>query len=166
VDPPTPLEGVVHVKRVHVRIYKETVAHIFNLLGCCLFDEQVFEEALTKYERALEIAKAITKKETADPNVAMFLMNIGKCHLPCERPDEALECFEDAANIWKNIGNQMFTTDIDDCNMLINECENSAQNMFVRSSRCSSRHSRTYFSRRPSILLERVISSQSSIYLD
>ena len=162
-DPPTPLEGVV--ERVHVRIYKETVAHTFNLLGCCLFDEQVLEEGLTKYERALEIAKAITKQKNADPNVAMFLINIGKCHLSCGRPDEALECFADAANIWKNIGNQMFTTDIDDCNMLINECANSSQNILDRSSWCSSRHSGTYFSRRLS--LEKILrSSISSMYLD
>jgi len=153
VDPPTPLIGVIYVKRHHVKMYKQTASHTFCLLGKCLFHETLFEEALQKYEKAVEIAKEITDDETIDPTIARFLMNMGKCHLLCQSTNEALNFFTDGANILKNNGDQAFAENIADCNRIMKQCENFAQNFPQTSTECSSKNSDSYFCRVSSITL-------------
>ena len=115
--------------RQHVRMYKETMAHTFNLLGSCLFDEQLVEEALKIYERAVEIAKQITQHETTDPKVAKLLVNMGKCHLSCERPTAALLFFTNAEEIWKTNGDKSFEAEIEDCHKLRIRCKKNYPNI-------------------------------------
>jgi len=140
IELPTAPTGGMYVKTQHVRMYKQTVAHTFNLFGRCLFHENLFEEALKKYENAVDIAKEVTEQETTDPKIARFLVDMGKCHLLCQRTNEAFKCFTDAINIWKNNGDQGFAANIDNCNRLMKYCENTPDNVFEISSEFCHKH--------------------------
>jgi len=140
VDCPKQVTSDPSLWKQHVRMYKETMAHTFNLLGSCLFGEKIVEEALKNYERAVEIAKQITQQETTDSKVAKLLVNMGKCHLSCERPTAALLFFTNAEEIWKTNGDKSFESEIEGCHKLRIRCKKSYPNILQISPESKSQH--------------------------
>ena len=106
-----------------VEMYKDVVAHTFNRVGRCYFQENSFHEALKQHESALQLTIDMKEQETTNTNIATYLKNMGKCMFKIRRWNAANDHFSKAANIWKETEEQSFLLEIDECNVYMRQCK-------------------------------------------
>ena len=103
-------------------MYKNVVAHTFNRLGRCYFQEGLFHEAFAQHEAAVQLTRDMTEQEISNTNIATYLKNMGKCMFEIGRWNAANDLFSKAANIWKESEDQSFLPNIDICNDYMRRC--------------------------------------------
>jgi len=119
----TRLQDEKSLMNQQVQMYKDVVAHTFNRLGRCFFQENSFHEALKQHETALQLTRNIVEQDTASSSVATYLKNMGECMFKIRRWNAANDLFSKAANIWKETEDQSFHSEIDECNVYMRQCK-------------------------------------------
>ena len=108
-----------------IKIYQEVVAHTFNRLGRCFYQEGLFYLALEQHEVAVQLTidRDVVEQETVNTNIASYLKNMGKCMFEIHRWNAANGLFAKAVNVWKESEHQSFLPDIEECNSYMQRCK-------------------------------------------
>ena len=80
----------------------QSVAVTLNNIGWCYIDLSNYDEALTNFQRALEIRQNTTRKADTDREVASTLHIIGLCRSHLHNYDAALTNLNQALEIKQN----------------------------------------------------------------
>jgi len=105
-----------------VKMYIDVVAHTFNRLGRCFYQEGLFYLALEQHEVAVQLTKNVVGQEISNTNIAIYLKNMGKCMLKTGHWVTAYQLFAKAANIWKESLHEAFILDIKECKDCMRLC--------------------------------------------